>query len=57
MMYVNIGTGHGLVSSGNKPLPEAILVIVLWCYMTSPVTRPTNSISNKFKIWSQFEVL
>ena len=25
-LYVNIGLGDGLVASGNKPLPEAMLI-------------------------------
>ena len=31
---VNIGSGHGLVSSGDKPLPESMLThnyVAIWC--------------------------
>ena len=31
--YVNIGSGNGLVPSGNKPLPEPMLTqiyVVIW---------------------------
>ena len=31
--YVNIGSGNGLVASGNKPLPEPMLTqiyVVIW---------------------------
>ena len=35
--YVNIGSGHGLVPSNNKPFPEAVLTQILSPY---GVTRP-----------------
>ena len=33
--WVNIGSGHGLVPSGNKPLPEPMLTqiyVAIWCH-------------------------
>ena len=32
---VNIGSGNGLVASGNKPLPEPVLTKIsnaIWCH-------------------------
>ena len=32
LTLVNIGSGNGLVPSGNKPLPESVLTyVVTWC--------------------------
>ena len=37
LWWANIGSGHGLVPSGNKPLPEPMLNEL---YMPYGVTRP-----------------
>ena len=45
---INIGSGNGLVPSGNKPLPEPLLIqiyITIWCH------NATVSLSVLIKIW------
>ena len=47
---VNIGSGNGLVLSGNKPLPERILTQVIWHHIVPPD-------HNEFMSWSWCQVL
>ena len=49
---VNIGSGNGLVLSGNKPLPEPMLTD-LYCHMTSLGHNELNQYTGNIKFYSQ----
>ena len=41
---VNLGSGNGLVPSGNEPLPEPLLLHLPWCHVASLRVNELNNI-------------